>query len=106
PEIKGFSEAYLEESSPRRREVLKEAEQIKERLEREGVTVSENARLKQAAAHHDRASKRYDRAAMRERALELDSKHDSQARGLVKQVRERLPLRLVQEEIATRAQEA
>ncbi|MGH9966592.1 MAG: MobF family relaxase [Pyrinomonadaceae bacterium] len=106
PEIKGFSEAYLEESSPRRKEVLKEAEQIKERLEREGVTVSENARLKQAAAHNDRASKRYDRAAMRERALELDTKHDNQARSLVKQVRERLPLCLAQEEIAIRAQEA
>ena len=106
PEIKGFSEAYLEESSPRRKEVLKEAEQIKERLEREGVTVSENARLKQAAAHNDRASKRYDRAAMRERALELDTKHDNQARGLVRQARERLPLCLAQEEIATRAQEA
>ena len=106
PEIKGFSEDYLQESSPRRKEVLKEAEQIKERLEREGVTVSENARLKQAAAHHDRASKRYDRAAMRERALELDAKHDNQARSLVKQARERLPLRLAQEEIAIRAQEA
>jgi conjugative relaxase-like TrwC/TraI family protein len=106
PEIKGFSEAYIEESSPRRKEVLKEAEQIKERLEREGKTVSENARLKQAAAHNDRASKRYDRAAMRERALELDTKHDSQARSLVTQARERLPLRLAQDEIATRAQEA
>lgn len=106
PEIKGFSEAYLEESSPRRKEVLKAAEQIKERLEREGVTVSENARLKQAAAHNDRASKRYDRAAMRERALDLDTKHDSRARSLVRQARERLPLCLAQEEIAIRAQEA
>src|ERR1043165_5238637 len=60
PEIKGFSEAYLQESSPRREEVLKEAEQIKERLEREGNTVSENARLKQAAPHNDRPSKTYD----------------------------------------------
>ena len=32
PEIKGFSQEYLQESSPRREEVLKEAEQIKERL--------------------------------------------------------------------------
>jgi hypothetical protein len=86
--------------------VLKAAEQIKERLEREGVTVSENARLKEAAAHNDRASKLYDRAAMRERALELDTKHDNQARGLVRQVQERLPLCLAQEEIAIRAQEA
>jgi conjugative relaxase-like TrwC/TraI family protein len=106
PEIKGFSEAYLQESSPRREEVLKEAEQMKERLEREGATVSENARLKQAAAHNDRAGKRYDRAAMRQRALSMDSKHGNQARWLVGQAQERGPLQLAQDEIATRAQEA
>jgi len=106
PEIKGFSEAYLQESSPRREEVLKEAEQMKERLEREGATVSENARLKQAAAHKDRAGKRYDRAEMRQRALSMDAKHGNQARRLVGQAQERGPLRLVQDEIATRAQEA
>ena len=32
PEIKGFTEEYLQDSSPRRREVLKEEKQIKERL--------------------------------------------------------------------------
>jgi len=32
PEIKGFSEEYLQDSSPRRREVLKEEKQMKERL--------------------------------------------------------------------------
>ncbi len=106
PEIKGFSEAYLQESSPRREEVLKEAEQMKERLEREGNTVSENARLKQAAAHNDRASKRYDHAEMRQRALSMDAKHGNQARWLVGQAQERGPLHLAQDEIATRAQEA
>ncbi|HKU73993.1 MAG TPA: MobF family relaxase [Pyrinomonadaceae bacterium] len=106
PEIKGFSEAYLQESSPRREEVLKEAEQIKERLEREGNTVSENARLKQAAAHNDRASKRYDRAEMRQRALSMDAKHGNQARWLVGQAQERGSLQLAQDEIETRAQEA
>src|ERR1051325_7818200 len=59
PEIKGFSEEYLQERSPRRKEVLREAEQMKERLEREGNTVSDNARLKQAAAHNDRRSKKF-----------------------------------------------
>jgi conjugative relaxase-like TrwC/TraI family protein len=106
PEIKGFSNEYLQESSPRREEVLKEAEQMKERLEREGATVSENARLKQAAAHNDRASKRYDRAEMRQRALAMDAKHGNQARWLVGQAQERGPLHLAQDEIATRAQEA
>jgi conjugative relaxase-like TrwC/TraI family protein len=106
PEIKGFSNEYLQESSPRREEVLKEAEQMKERLEREGNTVSENARLKQAAAHNDRASKRYDRAEMRKRALSMDAKHGNQARWLVGQAQERGPLQLAQDEITTRAQEA
>jgi conjugative relaxase-like TrwC/TraI family protein len=32
PEIKGFSEEYLQDSSPRRKEVLKEEEKMKERL--------------------------------------------------------------------------
>jgi conjugative relaxase-like TrwC/TraI family protein len=106
PEIKGFSNEYLQESSPRREEVLKEAGQIKERLEREGNIVSENARLKQAAAHNDRASKRYDRGEMRQRALSMDAKHGNQARWLVGQAQERGPLHLAQDEIATRAQEA
>jgi conjugative relaxase-like TrwC/TraI family protein len=106
PEIKGFGNEYLQESSPRREEVLKEAEQMKERLEREGNTVSEKARLKQAAAHNDRASKRYDRAEMRQRALSMDAKHGNQARWLVGQAQERGPLHLAQDEIATRAQEA
>ncbi len=106
PEIKGFSEKYLQESSPRREEVLKEAEQIKERLEREGITVADNAGLKHAAAHNDRASKQYDRTEMRERALAMDAKHDNQAERLVTQAKERQPFRLAQEEIATRAQEA
>jgi len=106
PEIKGFSEAYLQESSPRREEVLKEAEQIKERLEREGITVTDNAGLKHAAAHNDRASKQYDRAEMREQALAMDAKHDNQARHLVNQARERQSLQLAQDEITIRAQEA
>src|ERR1051326_3134882 len=106
PEIKGFSQEYLQESSPRREEVLKEAEQMKERLEREGATVSDNARLKQAAAHNDRASKRYDRAEMRQRALSMDAKHGNQARWLVGQAQGRGPLQLAQDEIETRTQEA
>jgi len=106
PEIKGFSEEYLQESSPRRREVVNDTEQAKERLEREGKTVSENARLKQAVARNNRRSKNFNPDLMRERALEMDAKHDSQASHLVAQARERGPLLLAQDEIATRAQEA
>jgi hypothetical protein len=67
PEIKGFSTEYLQESSPRREEVRKEALEMKARLEQEGATVKEGAGLNQAAARTNRASKRYDRAEMRRR---------------------------------------
>jgi nucleoside-triphosphatase THEP1 len=85
---------------------LNEEEQMKERLEREGKTVSDNARLKQAAARNNRRSKSFDPARMRERALEKDAQHGSQARNLVARARERLPLRLEQLEIARRALES
>ena len=88
PEIKGFSEEYLQDSSPRRKEVLKEEEKMKERIEREGKTVSDNARLKQAAARNNRRSKNFDHGKMQERALEMDAKHDSQARRIVAQARD------------------
>ena len=65
PEIKGFSEEYLQDSSPRRKEVLKEEEQMKERLEREGQMVPDNARLKQAAVRTNRRSKNFDPDLMR-----------------------------------------
>ena len=42
PEIKGFSPDYLQDSSPRRKEVLTEEGKMKERMEREGKTISDN----------------------------------------------------------------
>ncbi len=79
---------------------------MKERMESEGKTISDNARLKQAAARNNRRSKNFDHGKMQERALEMDAKHDNQARRIVAQARARLPLRLSQNEIETRAQEA
>src|ERR1041385_5652827 len=43
---------------------------------------------------------------MRQRALSMGAKHGNQARWLVGQSLERRPVQLVQDEIATRAQEA
>ncbi|HEY4422583.1 MAG TPA: MobF family relaxase [Pyrinomonadaceae bacterium] len=106
PEIKGFTEEYLQDSSPRRKEVLKEKGKMKERLEREGKTVSDNARLQQAAARINRRSKNFDHGEMQERALEMDAKHGNQARRIVTQARGRLPLRASQNDIEKRAQEA
>lgn len=106
PEIKGFSEEYLQESSPRRKEVLQEEEQMKERLERDGKTISDNARLKQAAARNNRRSKNFDPDLMRTRALEKDVRHGYQAQRLVAEARERLPLQRPPSEIEKRAQEA
>src|ERR1043166_7464420 len=105
PEIKGFTE-YLQDSSPRRQEVLTEAQKIRERMASEGKTVSDNARLKQVAARKNRRSKNFDRDLMHMRALELDVRHDYQAQRIVAEARERVPLRLSQNEIEKRAQEA
>src|SRR5215213_316118 len=106
PEIEGFTEEYLQDSSPRRREVLKEEKQMKERIEREGKTVSDNARLKQAAARNNRRSKKFDPDLMHSRALEMDVRHGYQAQRLVAQARDRLPFQLSPYEIAVRAREA
>ncbi len=106
PEIKGFTEEYLQDSSPRRKEVLTEKGKMKERMEREGKTVSDNARLQQAAARVNRRSKKFDPDLMRTRALEMDVRHGYQAQRVVAEARERLPLRLSQNEIEKRAREA
>src|SRR5438477_618340 len=106
PEIKGFSKEYLQESSPRSAELRKEAAAMKERLEQQGITVKEGAGLNQAAARNDRASKNYDRDEMRERALELDGKHENQAAKAVGQARERGSINYSQDDITKRAQEA
>lgn len=106
PEIKGFSKEYLQEASPRREEVRKEAQEMKERLEQEGATVKEGAGLNQAAARTNRASKRYDHSEMRRRALEMDARYDNQAKRTVREAIERGQPQFSQEEIAKRAQEA
>lgn len=106
PQIKGFSSEYLQEASPRREEVKKEAQEMKERLEREGATVKEGAGLNQAAARTNRLSKRYDHAQMRQRALEMDARYDNQTKRTVREAIERGQLRFSQDEIAKRAQEA
>jgi len=106
PEIKGFSKEYLQEASPRREEVKKEAQEMKERLEQEGATVKEGAGLNQAAARTNRASKRYDHAEMRRRALAMDARYDNQAKRTVRDAIERGGMRLSQDEITKRAQEA
>jgi conjugative relaxase-like TrwC/TraI family protein len=106
PEIKGFTAEYLQDSSPRRKEVLTEEKKIRGRMESEGKTVSDNARLKQIAARKNRRSKNFDRDLMHSRALEMDVRHDYQAQRVVAEARERLPLRLSQNEIERRAQEA
>jgi conjugative relaxase-like TrwC/TraI family protein len=106
PEIKGFSKEYLQEASPRREEVKKEAQEMKERLEQEGATVKEGAGLNQAAARTNRLSKRFDHADMRRRALEMDARYNNRAKRTVREAIERGGLRLSQNEITKRAQEA
>jgi conjugative relaxase-like TrwC/TraI family protein len=106
PEIKGFSAEYLEASSPRSAEIREEAELIKARLEADGATVKEGAGLKQAAARADRAGKEYDRAAMRERVIEMEERYGYQAQRLYEESIERGPLLRSQEEEIICAREA
>ena len=88
PEIKGFSKEYLRDSSPRREEVLKEAQEMKERLQSQGINVKDGPGLNQAAARADRAAKHYDPDEMRERALEMDARYDNQAERSVERALE------------------
>src|SRR5437870_4236398 len=106
PEIKGFSKEYLKESSPRSAELRKEAAAMKERLEQQGITVKEGAGLNQAAARNDRASKHYDRAEMKERALEMDAKYGNEAVMTVTRAHERGAIGYSNDEITKRAQDA
>src|SRR3989440_2956000 len=106
PEIKGFSKEYLRDSSPRREEVLKEAQEMKERLQSQGINVKDGAGLNQAAARTDRAAKDYDPEEMRERALEMDLKYDNQAQQSVARALENGHFKRSADEIAKRAQEA
>jgi conjugative relaxase-like TrwC/TraI family protein len=106
PEIKGFSKEYLQEASPRREEVKKEAQEMKARLEREGSVVKEGAGLNQAAARNNRLSKRYDHSEMRRRSMEMDARYDNQAKRAVREAIERGGMRFSQDEITKRAQEA
>jgi len=106
PEIKGFSQAYLEASSTRRREILEREQEIKQRLEAEGHTVKEGAGLRQAAAKMDRQGKKYDAEEMRARHLELDALHGDEAQNAVEQALRRGPKQWSAEEVRKRAQEA
>ncbi|HEY6803745.1 MAG TPA: AAA family ATPase [Pyrinomonadaceae bacterium] len=106
PEIKGFSKEYLQDSSPRREEVLKEAQEMKDRLESQGISVKDGAGLKQAAARTDRAIKHYDPEEMRERALEMDARYGNQARNSVERSLEKGSIMPSPDEVSRRAQEA
>ncbi len=106
PEIKGFSKEYLRDSSPRREEVIKEAQEMKERLQTQGINVKDGAGLNQAAARTDRAAKHYDPEEMRERALEMDARYGSQARHCVERSLEQGPITRSLDEVSKRAQEA
>lgn len=106
PEIRGFSEDYLEASSPRRKQIKREAEEIKGRLADQGVLAKDGAGLNQAAAKLDRKSKRYDRTQMRTRHQEMDARFDKQATRAVNVARERGPVLMNEDESKKRAQAA
>jgi len=106
PQIKGFSKEYLDASSPRRREVEQQAREMKERMAEQGIEVKDGAGLMQAAARNDRRSKKYDRAEMRQRHLEMDAEYGHQAKRAVERALERGPVISNAQEIENKAKEA
>ncbi|HZS45966.1 MAG TPA: MobF family relaxase [Blastocatellia bacterium] len=99
PQIKGISPEYIDASSPRRRDIERQASNMQARLEAEGVTVKEGAGINQAAALADRRSKKFDREEMKARHLAMDAGFGNQARMVVEQALERGPVQKTAEEI-------
>lgn len=106
PEIKGFTKAYLEASSPRSREVRQEAAEMKARLEADGVSVKEGAGLMQAAATANRRGKKFDPDEMRARHQAMEREHGGQAHQVAAAAQQRGPIVQSTEQVATRAHEA
>jgi hypothetical protein len=106
PEVAGFTREYLEASSPRRAEVARTAEEMRDRLARDGAAVRCGAGLLHAAAHAGRAGKEFDPALMRERHLEMDARFGGQARIAVARALERGPSLVTDEQAARAAEEA
>lgn len=106
PEIKGISRDYLKASSPRAREIEDVGRKLKKEMESEGFTVTDEAKLKQAAAVHDRQSKNYNRDEMRQRHFEMDARFDYQARKTVEQAVERGAILIADSDAQRRAEEA
>jgi conjugative relaxase-like TrwC/TraI family protein len=82
PEIRGFSSEYLKENSPRSQELQKETEAVKSRFEAAGVSVKNDAGIRQVAAWQGRESKAFDPEEMKSRALELEVKYDFEAQRI------------------------
>ncbi len=106
PEINGFSNEYLQASSPRREDIKREAAEMKARLEKQGIRVEDGAGLRQAAAKTDRRSKRYDRQQMRSRHLEMDARFGERACCVVELAHQRGPIDSPDDDIKSRARES
>jgi conjugative relaxase-like TrwC/TraI family protein len=106
PEINGFSNDYLQASSPRREDIRREAAEMKARLAKQGIQVADGAGLRQAAAKTDRMSKEYDRQKMRSRHLEMDGRFGGQASCAVQQAHQRGSIDSPDDAIRSRAKES
>jgi conjugative relaxase-like TrwC/TraI family protein len=106
PEISDFSKEYLVASSPRRKEIQREASEMKARLAQQGIQVEDGAGLRQAAAKTDRMSKQYDRQEMRSRHLEMDNTFGGQAFRIAQEAQQCDVVMLTDEQVKTRARES
>jgi len=87
PEIAGISRAYIEESSPRQKEIKEKAEAMRAEGKQKGIVRADGATSTRVAASLDRESKVYDREEMKARHQALDAKHDGQAHAVVSEAR-------------------
>lgn len=87
PEIAGISRAYIEESSPRQKEIKERAEVLRREGKQKGIVRADGTTSTRVAASRDRESKVYDRAEMKARHQAMDAKHGGQAHAVVREAR-------------------
>ncbi len=87
PEIAGISRAYIEESSPRQKEIKERAEVLRREGKQKGIVRADGTTSTRVAASRDRESKVYDREEMKARHQAMDAKHGGQAHAVVREAR-------------------
>jgi len=106
PQIKGFSQEYLDASSPRRKEVERRSRRNEGTTGKLKEFSKGRCRIKPGGALADRRSKKFDHEEMKARHQEMDARCGNEARLAVEQAQERGPIVQKPEEIESYTQTA